>query len=167
LRFDAAACSEIGATGLFKYKPSLSPLLFTEYAWVMTDGIDTVMGVFDLGGYPDTIQNGVSNVDSDLAAAKTSVEGKVDTVQAGVTNLDSDLAAVKTAVDALTWEDIDHLIDLVGGNRVIVDNQMIYYKADGITEVARFNLYDQDGHPTMINVMRRERWYDFGVAWGF
>lgn len=68
-----------------------------------------------------------------------------------------DLGAVKAVTDTLSWADIDLIIDLVGGNRLIQNNQMIYLSADGQTEVARFNLFDESGSPSEANIYRRER----------
>jgi hypothetical protein len=36
-------------------------------------------------------------------------------------------------------------------------NQMIFFKDDNITEIARFNLYDSAGNPTIDNVFERRR----------
>jgi hypothetical protein len=47
--------------------------------------------------------------------------------------------------------------DIEGGKWEIVNNQMIFYKEDNTTEVARFNLFDSAGNPTSTNVSRRER----------
>lgn len=47
--------------------------------------------------------------------------------------------------------------DIEGGRWRIVSNQMIFYKSDNTTEVARFNLFDSDGNPAMENVFQRQR----------
>ncbi len=44
-----------------------------------------------------------------------------------------------------------------GGKWRIVGNQMIFYKADNTTEVARFNLFDSAGNPAMTSVFERRR----------
>lgn len=54
-------------------------------------------------------------------------------------------------------EDLTFLQDIEGGKWQIIGNQMIFYKSDNTTEVARFNLFDSDGNPTMINVFDRQR----------
>lgn len=79
----------------------------------------------------------------------------------------ADLDAIADAV----WDEprLDHVEDstfgkavqffygIEGGRWQIVNNQMIYYAADNITEICRFNLYDADGQPTMKNVFERYR----------
>ena len=47
--------------------------------------------------------------------------------------------------------------DVEGGRWKIEANQMIIYKSDNKTEVARFNLKDSSGNPAMTNVFQRER----------
>ena len=47
--------------------------------------------------------------------------------------------------------------NIEGGRWKIISNQMIFYKADNVTEIARFNLLDSDGNPTEINVVERVR----------
>lgn len=53
--------------------------------------------------------------------------------------------------------DVTRLLDESGGKWEIVANQMIFYKADNITELMRYNLFDANGNPSMTDVMKRER----------
>jgi hypothetical protein len=135
----AAACHELASTGLFTYKPSLAPAGFTEYIYIMSNGHQSLYGSFDLGGYPDELVSQGEGLEQDIGG------------------LQGDVTAVKAVTDTLSWADIDILIDLVGGNRLIQNNQMIYLSADGQTEVARFNLFDENGSPSEANIYRRER----------
>lgn len=52
---------------------------------------------------------------------------------------------------------LDDLVSIESGKWKIVNNQMIFYKEDNITEIMRFNLYDSGGLPTQTNVMERRR----------
>lgn len=52
---------------------------------------------------------------------------------------------------------IDQIYDIQFGRWRIVDNQMIFFKEDNITEVARFDLFDDAGNPTMDAVFERAR----------
>ena len=58
-----------------------------------------------------------------------------------------------------TAEDIQFVKDIEGGRWMIdnTDNQMIFYKDDNITEVARFGLSGSTGLPTTDQVFRRNR----------
>lgn len=44
-----------------------------------------------------------------------------------------------------------------GGRWKIEANQMIFYASDNVTEVARFNLFDEARSPTMISPFDRRR----------
>jgi len=44
-----------------------------------------------------------------------------------------------------------------GGKWEILNNQMIFHTPDGLTEVARFNLFDAAGIPSETQVYKRER----------
>jgi hypothetical protein len=46
---------------------------------------------------------------------------------------------------------------ILGGKQQIIGNQLVCYAADNATEVARFNLFDSDGDPTMVAVYLRTR----------
>lgn len=50
----------------------------------------------------------------------------------------------------------DTLSNEFDGKWEITGNQMIFYKADNVTEVKRFNLFDADGNPANNNVYKRE-----------
>lgn len=50
---------------------------------------------------------------------------------------------------------IDQIYDIQFGRWRIVGNQMIFFKDDNSTEVARFNLFDDAGNPTMDAVFER------------
>jgi hypothetical protein len=54
-------------------------------------------------------------------------------------------------------EAIEFLKAMEGGKWKIVNNQMIFYKADNVTEVARFNLYDISGSAAMEDIYERRR----------
>jgi len=99
------------------------------------------------------IANGVSIVPGNSAGLQTV------TVGSGVTEQD------KTDIVNGVWADtnaqtllgnVDFLKEIEGGRWEIVSNQMIFYKSDNTTEVARFNLYS-NGSPSSANVTERTR----------
>jgi hypothetical protein len=53
--------------------------------------------------------------------------------------------------------DVEFIKHIEGGRWRIVSDQMIFYKSDNITEVARFDLYDQFGSPSSETVFERRR----------
>lgn len=58
-----------------------------------------------------------------------------------------------------TEESVEFIKDIEGGRWKIDEdaNQMIFYKADNVTEVARFNLKDSSGNPNSESVFARLR----------
>jgi hypothetical protein len=68
-----------------------------------------------------------------------------------------DAALSSHEVSGSIGEAIGLLLDVEDGRWDIVSNQMIFYKADNVTEVMRFNLFDISGNPTMEEVTERRR----------
>ena len=58
-----------------------------------------------------------------------------------------------TAVTFLN--DMAFVKDIEGGKWELIDNQMIFYKEDNVTEIARFDLFDKDGVPSEQDVYER------------
>ena len=50
---------------------------------------------------------------------------------------------------------VDSIYDVQFGRWRIVGDQMLFYKEDNATEIARFNLFDDAGNPTMDAVFER------------
>jgi hypothetical protein len=73
--------------------------------------------------------------------------------------LEATLQLVKAETDKITSMEtlIAFISDIEGGRWKIENNQMIFYKDDNVTEVARFNLYDEAGDPAETDVFERER----------
>jgi hypothetical protein len=65
--------------------------------------------------------------------------------------------AIKDKTDALTIADITFIFDRLGGSTKLVANQLICYKADGVTEVCRFNTKDSTGAASMTSIYEKER----------
>jgi hypothetical protein len=177
---EAGECHESLIPGVFFYQPSLSPTAYTQYAYRMTDSYDESIGTFDLGGYPDALLAGVADnhadigtlisnlaeassaiagdvadLDADLVSAVDLIRGDKDDLdadlQAAVEQLREDIAKVKSSTDHMEF-----VVEMLAGNREIVGNQMIFRDQEGV-EIARFNLFDSKGRPSMINVFKRER----------
>jgi len=70
--------------------------------------------------------------------------------------LTTDIVELREEMDANSTK-LAFIAAIEGGRWEIISNQMIFYKEDNITEVARFNLLDKDGLPAEKNVMERTR----------
>lgn len=81
------------------------------------------------------------------------------TVDGGATLNNLDRYQFATNEGSTLETDIQFLIDVAGGRWKIDEavNQMIFYKSDNTTEVARFNLFDINGTATTRNVFERVR----------
>lgn len=112
-----------------------------------TGGMDTIIVNNEVGGVIIVSGSGVTDQD------KTDIiDGVFDETMSGRV-IDGTFG--KTIIDIES--DVTALFDESGGKWEITSNQMIIYKADNITELMRFNLFDAGGSPAMENVMKRER----------
>ena len=113
----------------------------------------------------DTVVDAIKAVTDNLpdsGALTTLIDHLTDIKGAGWTDenlktIDALIDAIKAKTDTISWTDITFLKDIEGGKWKIVGNQMIFYKSDNSTEVARFNLLDSTGSASMENVFERQR----------
>lgn len=104
---NAAAMTEIGSTGMFKYLAALAPSVATEYLWIATDGYDQRAGKIVLGGYPDTLATSQAAEEADIAAIQADVatiaasqageEADIATIQGDVSAIEADIATIKAS----------------------------------------------------------------------
>jgi len=100
---NAAGCSEIGATGRFKYSFSQSISTKTEYLWVATNSIEEQQGKIILGGYPDSIKDKTDYIPSDLPEVPTAAE--LAAAHGAGAWITADVSALATSVEVATSED--------------------------------------------------------------
>lgn len=115
-----------------------------------------------------TEANATTNTNSIITEVDAN-ETKIDLLatEANATTNKNDIItevnANETKIDTLTTTvgtintNMDFVNNIEGGKWEITSNQMIFYKSDNATEVARFNLYDVNGNPAETNVYKRER----------
>jgi len=97
-----------------------------------------------------------ANLPADIAAIPTVVPDAAG-VAAGLHEAtDGLIEAAQADLDALQT-DITFLKDIEGGRWRMTANQMIFYKSDNITEVARFDLKDLTGNLAMTGIFERVR----------
>jgi hypothetical protein len=80
----------------------------------------------------------------------------IDGATTAISGAIADLGAISGTLGRIETK-TDRLIDIQYGRWKIYDNQMIFYAEDNITEVARFNLFDENGVPTVDAVFDRVR----------
>jgi hypothetical protein len=93
-------------------------------------------------------------VSSAVWDADVSFYSNTNTFGNSITTISSSISVMSDAVTAISQQ-INEIKDIQYGRWKIENNQMIFYKEDNITEVARFDLYDSSGVPTMDAVFER------------
>ncbi|MGD9156790.1 MAG: hypothetical protein PVG39_00150 [Desulfobacteraceae bacterium] len=115
------------------------------------------IGEIKVGQFIDYINGSISS-----RALEANVEGHVTTALNTYdpptrSEATSDKEEVLAAIN-IAQSDITFLKDIEGGRWKIEGVQMIFYKSDNSTEVARFNLFDAAGNPTSaVEVFERRR----------
>jgi hypothetical protein len=71
-----------------------------------------------------------------------------------IQNSSTSINAISSSINTILNR-VDEIRDIQYGRWKIENNQMIFYKDDNVTEVARFDLYDNVGIPTMDAVFER------------
>lgn len=119
-------------------------------------------------GRLDLLIDGIKAKTDLIPASPAAVGSKMDIVDAPSA---TGKAALANAAADQVWDEVASghvasgsagaLLGLVhsilGGKQQIIGNQLVCYAADNATEVARFNLFDSDGDPTMVAVYLRTR----------
>ncbi len=105
------------------------------------------------------VENGILNQNQVQVIPGNSAGLIVHVSGSGVTDQDkTEIAnAVWNHLKAVNKDTVDFIANIEGGRWKIINNQMIFYQSDNITEVARFNLFDANGTPAVENVFERTR----------
>ena len=169
----------LGLTGgsTIKAKTDLIPASPAQEGTLSTiDGkVDSVLADTNMlqvdwvnSGRLDLLIDGIKAKTDLIPASPAAVGSKMDIVDApssagktALANAAADKVWDEVASDHVAARSTGALLALVhsilGGKQEIVGNQLVCYAADNLTEVARFNLFDSDGDPTMVAVYLRTR----------
>jgi hypothetical protein len=99
------------------------------------------------------VNNSTSIILEDMTLNRTAVTDIVWSTQLSTKTTPGTLAPAITQIAA----DAAFIKQIEGGRWKIEANQMIFYASDNVTEVARFNLFDEAGALTMISPYDRRR----------
>lgn len=119
-------------------------------------------------GRLDLLIDGIKAKTDLIPASPAAVGSKMDIVDAPSA---TGKAALANAAADQVWDEVasGHVASgstgallalvhsILGGKQQIIGNQLVCYAADNATEVARFNLFDAAGDPTMVAVYLRTR----------
>ena len=169
----------LGLTGgsTIKAKTDLIPASPAQEGTLSTiDGkVDSVLADTNMlqvdwvnSGRLDLLIDGIKAKTDLIPASPAAVGSKMDIVDApssagktALANAAADQVWDEVASDHVASGSAGNLLGLVhsilGGKQQIIGNQLVCYAADNATEVARFNLFDSDGDPTMVAVYLRTR----------
>jgi len=89
--------------------------------------------------------------------AVSSVKSKTDKMEFVGSDIKATLDGEKVELVDDLRQILEFLKSVEGGRWKIENNQMIFYDEDNVTEIMRFDLYDENGEPTMRNVFERKR----------
>lgn len=148
-------------TALFgKAKTGLTGLVgYTIYA---SDGtisqVRTTTGVFELIAGQGTYASEITFADDFNGVIVWDVTMPVSGLQVYASEEYNGETSATVAIEAIA-EDITFIKDIEGGMWQIDRDtkQMIFYKSDNITEIARFDLFDMNGTPSVDLIYKRER----------
>lgn len=157
-------------TDLIPASPAQEGTLSTIHGKVDSILEDTNMLQVDWvnSGRLDLLIDGIKAKTDLIPASPAAVGSKMDIVDAPSS---AGKAALANAAADQVWDEVasGHVASgstgallalvhsILGGKQQIIGNQLVCYAADNITEVARFNLFDSDGDPTMVSVYLRTR----------
>lgn len=123
----------------------------------------SVLGVYEVGIMTGIYAASIAFPDGFAGSILWDTGQGADTVYASeeqnftdsASSLSGDISSIKSALDA----DLTFVKDMLGGQWRIDDQnfQMVFYKDDNTTEVARFDLIDNKGTPSFLSVFLRKR----------
>jgi hypothetical protein len=79
---------------------------------------------------------------------------RIDAIHSASVYVSSSMTTVLSTLSYVSGV-VGSLYDIQFGRWHIVGNQMIFYRDDNVTEIARFDLFDDTGTPTMDAVFER------------
>jgi hypothetical protein len=155
--------SHIKTANLGKLKAGLGSVGYSLYDPTGTISVPrSTNGVYELGtltgiyganiAFPDSFVGSILWDSGESSPVYATEEIDLTATPAG---LASNMASIQATLDA----DLTFVKDMLGGQWKIDDNQfqMIFYKDDNTTEVARFDLRDNKGDPSFLSVFLRQR----------
>jgi hypothetical protein len=124
---------------------------------IITDAPETDPTIYDTGALVNSIRIFISSPEAEIIYVSTG-SGLSPEESAKLMAIPDALDNAQSVWDSHSRGDkLDFINNIDGGKWDINNNQMIFYMADGATEVARFNLFDASGSPTMSDVFSRVR----------
>lgn len=100
--------------------------------------------------YASEQHNTEENLPDAIYDKLTAIDSKVENIGLSVTG------SINDKLDLIA-DKVQFAVDMTAGRWKIENDQMIFYKEDNVTEVARFDLFDDQGNRSMDAVFDRRR----------
>jgi len=149
---DGEPCSEIGTTGVFKYKFTQAITGKKEYLWIMTNGTIKKYGKIVLGGWLDDVKDRVkTNLDEKVStrASQTSV----DDLSSQLSQHDSDIKGELGNIEGSGFDPTTHSLVEIKGKVDEVDSDLATHDSDIKAEIGdiKGSGYDPTLH-SLVNI---------------
>jgi hypothetical protein len=150
IRYDGSVLTARTTSGVYQTAPGI----YAAYINFPDDFRGQVLWdtgtAFDVVYYASEQHNTEENLPDAIYDKLVAIDDKVD-------NLNNSLSgSIDVKIDAL-GNTINAIYHMTTGRWKIENNQMIFYKDDNVTEVMRFDLFDDLGAPTMDAVFDRRK----------
>lgn len=118
---------------------------------VTVGGVDqaTVQAAMTAQGFTTSRAPKLDQLDASISSRAAPGQGLTSGQSTSLDNIEQVVTANTTVLD-----DIYHARF---GRWLMQNNQIIFYKADNVTELARFDLFDKFGNPTMVGAYERRK----------
>ncbi len=105
----------------------------------------------------DIVLRGVGTLTEDYSNGANVINQLLNTYSIANTLLESNTSGFQDGTVGKSLDDIEIIKQIETGKWEILNNQMIFYKDDNVTEIMRFDLFDKNGNPSEVDVFKRER----------
>jgi len=95
----------------------------------------------------------ISNIDQ-IKSDQTIIKNDISTINSNVGSIDTSIGGIESDVGSMI-PDLAFIKQIEQGRWKIVNNQMIFYGANGVTPIRTFNLKDRKGEPTELSPYER------------
>lgn len=147
---------ETGTSGLTTAESNALMQNTADLSAIQVDVASVESNIGSIESNITAIEGNITVITSDIAA----INGDISTVQLDISDIKNSIISIETDIGTIEIDISTIQVDLAfmkaieEGEWKIENDQMIFYN-DLSVEIKRFNLFDGNGTPTMLNVFRR------------
>lgn len=140
------------APGIYAAKVSLTSSFLGQIVW---DTGDTFVKKYYASEVVDpTDLQVISQLAGDISSTAATLASEHESLENLVNQISSSAGSIDLVVGSVQ-DDLYMLKEMTLGRWHIINNQMIFYASDNVTEISRYNLFDDTGAPSMEAVFDR------------